>query len=298
LVAEGAADVQASICNALSAAGYHLVEATDGPTALEVCRRERPDLVLLDIDSPLIDGHATLRQIRADADLDAMPVLFLTARTDGESAVTGLALAAQTYVQTPCGASELIARVDTALRTKATVARQVRETDELATIDVLTGLASRRRMETRILELAARHGPDAVATVVLVAVDDFKAFSDAFGYALGDIVMQITARRLEGALGDERVVVCRWGEGEFLAAGVGLDSTEARELAERMRQSISATPFGMGIGHPIPMTVSGGCASGRLARYAAVLEAAQEALYEATRSGRDRILVADGVSPD
>ena len=296
LVADSSTDVQRFICATLAAAGYRVVEAADGSEALDVCRRDRPDLVLLDIDTPAMDGHATLRVIRADADLHSMPVLFLSARTDGKDVATTLGLAAQSYLFTPCEPSELIARVDTALQTKATedaLARHVREIEELSTIDILTGLASRQRMETRILELAATYGPNAVATVVLIDIDDFKTINDTFGPAVGDIVLRIVAGRLRYAILDERILVCRWGIEEFLAAGVGLDANEAYDLAERLRHAISVTSFAIGADHPkLPVTVSVGCARGTLLRYAAVLEAANGALFEARQRGPDHMVMA------
>jgi len=85
--------------------------------------------------------------------------------------------------------------------------------------------------------------------------------------------------------------VCRWGGDEFLAAGVGLDPTEAYSLAEQLRYAIAVTPFAIGAEEAIPVTVSAGCATGTLAVYGAVLEAADQALDEATRAG-NRIVMA------
>ena len=300
LVVDDSTAVRHFICRALAAAGYRVVEATDGCAALEACRSDRPDLVLLDVDMPVMNGHATLREMRANADLDSLPVLFLATRTGGSDVASGLAVGAQTYLRMPCEPAELIARVGTALRTKATedaLAHQARDMNELTTIDVLTGIGNRRRMETRILERAATHGPDAAATVVMVDIDHFKAVNDTLGHAVGDIVLRIVAGRLRGAVVDERVVVCRWGGEEFLAAGVGLDATKAYALAEQLRHAVSVTPFAIGVDQAIPVTVSAGCATGTLAVYAAVLEAANGALYEAKRTGRNRIVMASDVQP-
>ncbi|MEO8693205.1 MAG: diguanylate cyclase [Acidimicrobiales bacterium] len=261
------------IGRALASAGYRVIEAADGHAALEVCRTDRPDLVLLEVDLPVLDGNATLREIRADTDLCSVPVLFLHAIADGE----------------------LIARVDTILRAKATedaFGGLVRETNEVPSIDILTGIGNRRRMETRILELAATHGPNAIATVVIVDIDDFGAIKDSFGDAVGDIVLRIAAGRLRGAVVDERVLVCRWADQQFLAAGVGLDATDAYALAEQARQAISATPFAVKADQTLPVTISTGCASGAFGAYASILEAANGALHDAKRRGRNRIVVA------
>ena len=297
LVVDDASVGRHLICEALVAAGYRVVEAADGYAALEACRNNRPDLVLLEVDMPVMDGHATLREIRADANLYSVPVLFLTTRTGGNDVTSSSTVGAQDYLRMPCEPAELIARVDAMLRTKATEdalareAREAREIDELGTIDLLTGLGSRRRMETRILEVAATHGPHAVATVVMVGIDGFKEINHTFGHAVGDIVLRIVARRLSGAVVDEHILVTRWGGDEFLAAGVGLDPTEAYALAERLRHAIAVSPFAIGADEAIPVTVSAGCATGTLAVYAAVLEAADAALYEATQFG-NRVVMA------
>jgi diguanylate cyclase (GGDEF)-like protein len=294
LVVDDSSAVRQSICRALAAAGYRVVEAADGYAALEACRSNRPDLVLLDIDMPVMDGHATLREMRADADLYSVPVLFLTTLTGGNEVTSSVTIGAQDYLRTPCEPAELIARVDAVLRAKTTedaLARQARETNELGTIDMLTGIGNRRRMETRILEVAATHGPGAVATVVMVGIDGFKAINDTHGHAVGDIVLRIVAGRLRGAVVDERILVCRWGGDEFMAAGVGLDPTEAHALAEQLRSAIAVTPFAIRADQAIPVTVSAGCATGTLAVYAAVLEAAHAALDEATRLG-NRVVMA------
>ena len=300
LVVDDSTALRRFICRTLAAAGYRVVVAVDGCAVLEACRRNRPDLVLLDIDMPVMDGHATLREMRADADLYSVPVLFLTTHTGGRDIASRLALGAQDCLPTPCEPAQLIARVATTLRNKATedaLALQARQANELSTFDVLTGLANRQHMETTILELAATHGPYAVATVVKVGVDDFKAVNDALGHAVGDMVLRIVAGRLRGTVVDERVLVCRWGGEEFLAAGVGLDAKEAYAFAEQLHHAVSVTPFAIKVDQAIPVTVSAGCATGTLAVYAAVLEAADGALYEAKRAGGNRIVVASHVQP-
>ena len=292
LVVDDSSAIRRIISRTLESAGYHVLEATDGRDALDVCRAQRPDLVLLDIDMPVMDGHAALREMRDDPDLRSTPVLFLTARTGGADVATGLELGAQDYLRKPCEPAELTARVGMALRTKAqetALAVEARTMSELSTTDALTGLGNRRRMEAEISALLAKHGPDALATFIMVDVDHFKSVNDTLGHAVGDLVLRIVAGRLRGAL-DERLLVCRWGGEEFLAAGVGLDAAEAYAEAERVRKIVSATPFAIGVDQSVAVTVSAGCTVATMAGFAAALEAADKALYEAKRSGRNRVV--------
>jgi diguanylate cyclase (GGDEF)-like protein len=290
LVVDDSTAVRRFVCRTLAAAGYRVVTA-DGDEVLDVCRRDRPDLVLLDIDMPGNGGQATLREMRADADLRSVPVLFLTTDSRRSDAGLRLALGAQDCLYTPCEPAQLIARVAATLRNKAEVdALAFRHMNQIDTFDVRTGLAARDHVETRILEEASRQGPHAVVTVVMVEIDDFEAVNDTLGHAVGDIVLRIVAGRLRGVVVDDRVLVCRWRGEQFLAAGVGLDAQQGSVLADQIRLAMSVTPFALGADQTIPVTVSAGCATGTLAVYAAVLEAADSALHEAKRAGRNSIV--------
>ena len=294
LVVDDSTAIRRILGRTLVEAGYRVVDAADGRAALRACRVERPDLVLLDMDMPVLDGPATLRAMRAEPELRAVPVLFLTARTGAADVAAGLDLGAQDYLRKPCEPAELTARVARALRAKAqedTLARQARELFELSTTDALTGLGNRRRLEATIAELTATHGDDARVTVVLFDVDHFKAVNDTFGHAVGDTVLRIVAKRLQGAV-DERSHVVRWGGEEFLLAVVGLEEAQAGSLAERLRHVVGATPCAVSQDRTIAITVSGGCATGPAAAFAAAVEAADAALYEAKRAGRDRIVMS------
>jgi diguanylate cyclase (GGDEF)-like protein len=297
LVVDDSTAIRRILARALAAAGYRVVEAADGSAALDTCRAEHPDLVLLDIDMPVMDGHTTLREMRADPDLAAIPVLFLTARTAGTDVAAGLELGAQDYLRKPCEPAELTARVGMALRAKAmehALARQARELNELSITDALTGLGNRRSITATVDELISTRGPDCAVAVIMFDVDHFKAVNDNYGHPVGDVVLRIVAQRLRAAA-DARLLLARWGGEEFLLMGVGLDSAEAFAQAEHARHVVSDNPFATGIDQTIAVTVSAGCAIGTLAGFAAALEAADGALYEAKRAGRNRVLVANEI---
>jgi diguanylate cyclase (GGDEF)-like protein len=294
LIVDDSNAIRRIISRALVDAGYRVLEAEDGQAALNACGTERPDLVLLDVDMPGMDGHTTLRAMRTDASLQSVPVLFLTARTGADDVAAGLELGAQDYLRKPCEPTELTARVSRALRDKARendLARRAREMTELSTRDALTGINNRRGFETRIAELMTTEGADATVTLILLDVDHFKAVNDTYGHAVGDLVLTIVAKRLRGAL-DQNLLVARWGGEEFLVAGVGLDDAQAPGLAERLRSVVCATPFVVADDQQLAVTVSGGCATGALAHFNAALVAADAALYEAKRAGRNRIVRA------
>src|SRR5919206_4993356 len=108
----------------LERAGYHVLTAQNGREAVDKTREQLPDLVLLDIMMPVMDGLEACRLIKEDATTQDIPVIFLSARDETEVKVSGLSLGANDYISKPFKAEELLARVDVAMRLK-------RERDEL-----------------------------------------------------------------------------------------------------------------------------------------------------------------------
>jgi DNA-binding response OmpR family regulator len=113
LVVDDAPNIRELLRMYLEGAGYAVLEAADGPAAVEAHRREHPDLVLLDLMLPGLDGFEVCRAIRRDADT---PVVMLTARTDDVDAIVGLELGADDYVTKPFNPRALVARVKAVLR--------------------------------------------------------------------------------------------------------------------------------------------------------------------------------------
>src|SRR5688572_30204057 len=101
LVAEDSLVMRAVLADHLLAQGYEVVEAADGKEAVEACYRERPDVVLLDVEMPILDGHQVLALLKTDAELRDIPVVFLTGRTETEDVVVGLRLGAHDYLRKP-----------------------------------------------------------------------------------------------------------------------------------------------------------------------------------------------------
>ena len=116
---------------------YRCVVASDGPTAIDLARHGGPDVILLDLDMPGMNGYEVCGRLKADSATRDTPIIFLTARTAVEAKVRGLAGGASDYVTKPFDLTEVVARVETALRTKAAMehlkARQSRLEAEATT---------------------------------------------------------------------------------------------------------------------------------------------------------------------
>ena len=294
LVADDSMVVRAVLRRQLETDGHTVVEAVNGAEAIDACREYRPDVILLDVEMPVLDGHATLARLKADPELKDIPVVFLTGRVDTADVVTGLHLGAHDYLRKPFEANELMARVSAALRTKwlqDELRTRNAELDRVSRIDMLTNIYNRRHLDEHlrsVISAARRH--DRTIGVLIVDIDHFKNVNDEHGHLAGDAVLREVASRLAQAMRTEDALG-RWGGEEFLAVLTDTPPEGVRVMAERLRQVIAAAPFTLDDGSQIRVTVSVGHASGT--EDAEVLvHRADDALYVAKAEGRNRVAAA------
>ncbi len=238
LVADDDKDIARFVELNLSMEGFDVEVVHDGATALERARAAPPDLVLLDVMMPTMDGVEVLRRLRSHAATSAVPVILLTAKALSADKVVGLTAGADDYIVKPFDTLELVARVRTTLR----------RTAEARSMSPLTGLPGNHRIDT---EIARRASSGASYAVCHVDLDDFKSFNDSYGFLRGDDLLQLLATCLQAAAssagdpepfvghigGDDFVVVCdpeqaeslcRLAVAEFDAAVLGFyDPTDA-----------------------------------------------------------------------
>jgi len=296
LVAEDSRTLRSILRGQLREHGYQVIEAHDGAEAVAVCRRERPDVVLLDVEMPLMDGHLVLANLKRDPVLADVPVVFVTARVTTEDVVQGLDLGAHDYLRKPFEAPELLARVHAALRTKR-LQDELRlrnaELDRVSRTDALTGLHNRRHLEERLAEqtsLVKRHGVE--LGLLLIDVDRFKRVNDEHGHAAGDAVLRILAGRLREAIRVEDVPG-RWGGEEFLVLLPATGREGVAGAGERVRQAVAADAFQLSASE-LPVTVSVGAATGVEDGWEGLVRRADAALYAAKEAGRNRVVVDRG----
>jgi two-component system, cell cycle response regulator len=286
--------VRAMVRKHLVGEGYLVDEAEDGEVALRLCRQERPDIVLMNVEMPVLDGRQTLMLMKADDALRDIPVIFLTGRTSSEEMVAGLKMGAHDYLRKPFEPSELIARVSAALRV-ARLQRQLSmrnaELDSLSRIDVLTGLHNRRHGDEYLVVECGRavRGGRSIA-VLMLDIDLFKSINDRYGHSNGDVVLREFAVRVVSVLrqGD---LVARWGGEEFLGVLPDTDLKGAVVLAERILRVVRERPVALGDGTTCALTVSIGVASGTGKDPESLLKIADNALYAAKAEGRDRLCI-------
>jgi two-component system, cell cycle response regulator len=300
LIVDDEPDIRHLLARLLKGGGYNVSMAGSGDEALAAVQAEIPDLVLLDVSMPGMDGFAVCHELQKLG--PSMPaVIFLSAFGASDARVTGLDAGAVDYVVKPFDPSEVRARVRAALRSKA-----MRDALALqASTDGLTGLMNRRTLDERLSEafaVARRYGRP--LSVLMVDIDHFKAVNDTYGHAAGDAVLREVASRIkaQARLAD---TVARYGGEEIMVLLPETDLEGAKALGERVRAAVAAAPVqawtsgAPSVGGeadeatPVPVRVSVGVAtlSAGMEGPEALMSAADAGLYAAKRAGRNRVEV-------
>lgn len=262
--------------------------ATDGPSALTLCRERQPDLVLLDVQMPGMDGHELCAELKADALLRAIPVIFVTAHDRPEDETRALDAGAADFITKPFNPTVVRARV----RTQLTLKAQADLLRELAFIDGLTGVHNRRHFDDRFMaETRRAQRTRSALAVVLADVDHFKRYNDALGHLAGDDCLRRVAAALRACLKRPTDLLARYGGEEFVSLLPDTDLAGAIGVAQLMEDTVRA----LALPHPGVegwVTISLGVSAG--VQGAGLLEAADRALYLAKAAGRGRVSWVEG----
>lgn len=213
------------------AQGYEVIRAAWGEDALRLTREKLPDLIVLDIRLPDIDGYEVCRKLRAQRRTGQVPIIFLTERRERIDRLSGLELGAVDYITKPFDIQELRLRVRNALR------RARFET----LVDPITGLASAPLIDEKLEALLTQDG----WAVLSVSVDGLDKFGDEYGFVARDDAVRALALVLrnttfEGNPDPESAFVGQSSESEFFIV-VGLSRSEElrKRLAARLKQAIN-----------------------------------------------------------
>jgi diguanylate cyclase (GGDEF)-like protein len=262
---------RAMIARSLEKGGFKVTTAVNGLDCLSVLGELRPDIVLLDVVMPGIDGWETLDRIRQT---NGVPVIMLTARAEEIDRVRGLRAGADDYIGKPFQQDELEARIEAVMR-RADLGRR----------DALTGLSNRRTFDEHLDSMLAQERKTGQAfALVIFDIDHFKSINDTQGHPEGDRVLQdvarIAARQLRA--GEQ---IFRIGGEEFGIVIPGDGKTGVR-VAERVRAAVQDEPR-----EPRLPTLSAGVASfpHDATTREALFQAADLALYAAKQGGRNAV---------
>ncbi len=270
----------------LGAEGYMLGVALSGEQALEKASKLKPDLILLDVMMPGIDGFETCRRLKQNPDLKDIAVIFLTAKVDVEDAAIGFDAGAVDYITKPFLDKDICMRVRTHLKLQAAM----KQLTFLSTKDPLTGLANRRSfLKTLEREYARAERSDDPFSLVFADIDHFKKVNDEYGHAGGDAVLKAIGKFLSGQ-GRSIDEVCRWGGEEFL---IFLPSTELKGAAlkaEKIRSEVAKISVPVGA-LEIKVTMSFGVGTyQKELSLSELIDHADNHLYKAKEAGRNRVM--------
>ena len=273
-----------------------VVFATDGASALAQADTHRPDLILLDVMMPGIDGYEIMRRLKGQEHTRHAAVIFITGADAEDQEAEGLGLGAIDYITKPFKPAIVRARVQNHLAL-VQAQQDLRAANEalqrMAVTDSLTGLVNRRRLiEMGTQELARSQRMPKTQNLIcalMIDIDHFKAINDEHGHPAGDAVIQAVARTCAEAV---RAIdtVGRLGGEEFAVVLPLTDCKGGVELADRLRQRVEKTPVPWE-GREIRVTISVGVAQGtpKTRSFQALLGAAEQALYRAKNAGRNRV---------
>lgn len=304
LVVEDTKTALAVVCHHLEKLGITPIPAHCGEEAIALFQSEAPDLVLLDVVLPDIDGFQVARSIREmERPGDWTPIIFLTAMSGDMDLEKGIAAGGDDYLQKPVSDVVLRAKIRAmqrivqmrqslvVLTRKLDTANQ--ELKRLSAVDGLTGIANRRQFDealAREWRRSIRQGTE--LAVIMCDVDFFKAYNDSYGHLAGDECLKGVASSMAKAMERGGDLLARYGGEEFSIILPDTKLGGAAFVAERMRYSVSQ----MKLPHPTSqhgvVTISCGVSSTVATagfRPETLLQASDQALYQAKQNGRNQV---------
>jgi diguanylate cyclase (GGDEF)-like protein len=286
------------ILSALLRTDYEVYSATSGEEALGRIHEVRPDLVLLDIMMPGMDGYAVLKALQDDPSTANIPVIFISAMDEDQDETKGLELGAVDYITKPIRAPILKARVRNHIELKC----QRDLLHELSSIDGLTGLPNRRSLDERLQnewKTAMRY--KSPLSLLMMDIDYFKKYNDFYGHQQGDDCLKGVASALEGTLRRQTDFLARYGGEEFVYLLPDTDEVGVKQYVDHVLKSVrdlqaphkesdvsDVVSVSIGVATAIPKPG---------AQELELLALADKAMYQAKRDGRNRSATAVTVHP-
>ena len=286
---------------------FDLQFATSGPIGIALALKNPPDLILLDVMMPEVDGFETYRRLVAQPSLRNIPVIFVTALHDVDSEVTGLSLGAADYITKPIDVTTARHRIRNLLereQLRKEVALQRDQLRELAFHDALTGLPNRLMLSDRINQaMASNKRSGLYGAVMFIDLDNFKPLNDAYGHEVGDLLLKDVARRLNESV-REMDTVARVGGDEFVVMLSGLcadraaSTEQAAGVAEKIRASV-VVPYRLTVPrhaqaddvveHHCSASIGVVMFADHEASHTDILKRADVAMYQAKDAGRNTV---------
>jgi len=268
---------------------YETYAAKNGSDAIMLAKEHLPDLILLDILMPEMDGYEVISILKGSEDTRSIPVIFLSGLGNSEAEEKGLILGASDYITKPFHSSIVKLRVQNQIQFSS----QFNIVKALSLMDELTGLFNRRGFDSRLrLEWSRARREQTPISVMVIDIDNFKKYNDVYGHLQGDIALQSVAKIIEQTLKRPADFCARWGGEEFVALLPDTELPGALRVAEQIRKNVEDTQITCSDGDITNTTVSIGVNINMPKQDVLVqdfIAGADHALYAAKESGRNRV---------
>jgi len=271
---------------------YTIFTATNGLNALQKAKELQPDLILLDILMPGMDGYETLFTIKNTDETKRIPVVFITGLDSEEDEEKGLSLDAADYITKPFSVPIVKLRV----RNQIQIVNQLRTIERLSMIDQLTNLPNRRSFDIRLsVEWKQAIREKLPISLLMLDLDKFKDLNDTYGHQCGDIVLKYLADVFQRSLKRPSDFTARWGGEEFIVLLPNTPLEGAIEVAENIRVNVEKSTINHE-GVNLKITVSIGVTAILPVQNSSMemfIAKADKAMYMAKEAGRNKVISAD-----
>jgi diguanylate cyclase (GGDEF)-like protein len=279
-------------------ADYQVFMATNGEQALAICQANPPDLVLLDVVMPGMDGFMVCTQLKANPSTRNIPVIFVTAHSDAAQETHGLSVGAVDFISKPVNPAVVRARVKTHLTLKF----QSDLLRNLVFMDGLSGVYNRRYFDQQLgVEWARAARNSTPLSLIMVDVDHFKLYNDRYGHQAGDDCLRQVALALKSGLRRPADLVARYGGEEFACILPDTGFADALAMAQDMERMVRArniphslSPFDGVVTASLGLATRTSQGAGDAA---ALVGLADAQLYQAKQTGRGRVCGAQLGTP-
>jgi diguanylate cyclase (GGDEF)-like protein len=307
LIVDDSPTIRAALRSLVEKMGHSVIEAEDGSKGLKIYGQDRPDLVLIDVVMPVMDGYEAARQMRGCRPDEWVPIIFLSSKEADQDLDRAIEAGGDDYLVKPVSFVVLNAKIRALQRIESTriklletsreLAAANRELENLSRQDGLTGIANRRYFDSYLVTEVKRASRERQPlSLILADVDHFKAYNDFYGHQAGDDCLRQVASALRSVGRRPADLAARYGGEEF---AIVLPAT-AMEGAVDVAKSLIRVIEGMSIPHARSgvspsISLSQGIASlipVQETKPENVIELADQALYQAKQQGRNRYVVS------
>lgn len=305
----------------LTLQGYKVEQSHEASSALEAAKARPPDLILMDITMPGMDGFEACQSLRADSATKDIPIVFLSALNEAKDKIKAFEYGGNDYITKPFQVEEVIARVrnqlqisrlKTELKAKNTRLEQEllkrrsiekklidlnQQLSKIAALDSLTQLANRRKFDEFLArEWQRGQREQHCISLILCDIDYFKLYNDHFGHQSGDFCLQKVAKAIDSTVRRPADLAARYGGEEFAIILPQTPAVNALQVAEKIRLRVKY----LDLSHPeslvsdrVSLSLGVTCIVPQ-PKYNVnqLLVSADQALYRAKNQGRDRAILA------